>query len=292
MITNEQAARALKRLNVAKRFSANYSFGVLASLLSVDRPVLESWIASRLFPAGVPRRVRSAYAEEPVDLDMWAASDIHEWLTLKLKPLTDASPDFGAAPVMLGTVELDPTEMCFVQYMPIAMPGVNEIRIPKGLQWVQPLLDRIDFTPGHEYMYLTAKHMFVTPTNMGNRGGWHTDGFGTIDLNYAWADKAPTEFCVQPFNITPDDARSLYEMEVQADSTNIKTYDENSLLLIDQHVVHRVPVSDFAGLRTFVRFSLSPDKYNMCGNAHNPLFDYDWPMQKRASDRNNTAYKA
>lgn len=199
---------------------------------------------------------------------------------------------YGKAPISLANIELNPTEMCFVQYMPIRFPDIEyeDIRIPKGLRWTRPLLNHVSWR-AEDYIYLTAKHFWVSPENMGNRQGWHTDGFGTTDMNYVWCDYLPTEFCVQDFNITQDDTISLREFEAQARAENIVTYPDNELMLIDPFTVHRVPEVDRGGLRTFVRFSVSPDIYNMHGNAVNPLFDYDWPMKPRTIQRNNTSIK-
>ncbi len=202
-----------------------------------------------------------------------------------------ATTKYGCEPFIIGEFTLVPTEMCFIQYMPIKMPH-SDIRMPKNLAWTQPLLDYVMFED-NDYVYITAKHMFVTPDNMGNRGGWHTDGFGTPDINYSWVDIQPTEYAVQDFQITEDDIISLQEMEAQVRPECIIRPPENALVLMDKHCVHRVP--DLQGkinqpiLRTFVRFSVSRDQYNMFGNAHNPLFGYEWEMQKRKADRNNTA---
>lgn len=196
---------------------------------------------------------------------------------------------YGSEPVQLALVELAPSEMCLTQYMPIIMPDCGPVpRIPYGLQWVLPLMEFIQFS-AKDYVYLTAKHMWVTPENMGNRAGWHTDGFGTNDINYAWCDRDPTEFCIQDFNLTDDCDLSLSEMEEQARPECIVTYPENMLLRLDQFNVHRVPVHAHAGWRTFVRFSVSPDRYDLHGNAHNPLFDYNWEMQPRKALRNHTS---
>lgn len=198
---------------------------------------------------------------------------------------------YGMPPkIVMPFIELHPTEMCFVQYMPIAMAeseGLGlEIRIPKNLQWVTPLIDSIKEEILGQYVYLTVKHLYVTPNNMGNRPGWHSDGFGTPDLNYIWTDMFPTEFCVQNFNISKDCTLSMKEMAEQVKEENIITYGCKAFLKLDEFNIHRSPIGQ-DGYRTFVKISISKEKYNLEGNAHNYLFDYEWKMQQRNKERNH-----
>lgn len=194
----------------------------------------------------------------------------------------------GALPVMMGTFELKASEMMFIQYMPIKMAGSMEVLLPPNLECFGALVDAVKARP-EEYMYITAKHLYVTPDNPGNRPGWHIDGFGTQDLNYIWADSSPTEFCDQEFNISTDEHQSMIDMEAQALEENVVTYPAKSFLLLDNMVVHRVAKNIQAGFRTFVKISVSKHKYNLEGNAHNYLFDYDWGMVKREAARNVTS---
>jgi len=197
---------------------------------------------------------------------------------------------YGQDPMVIGQFNVVPEEMCFVQYLPIAFPADQGLglatRIPKNLKWCQKLVLPCLRDTENSYIYLTVKHLYVTPSNMGNRPGWHSDGFGTEDINYIWCDKYPTEFCIQDFSITEDCETSLKEMEEQAHILNIKTYGENTLLRLDKHNIHRTPVIG-EGYRTFVKISISKNRYNLKGNAHNYLFDYDWEMVVRSDIRNH-----
>ena len=198
----------------------------------------------------------------------------------------------GNEPVRIGRVALRQPEMMLVQYMPIHMAGVGT-RVPKNLISFAPLIEiAMQERRPDQYVYLTAKHMYVTPERMFNRPGWHIDGFGTDDVNYVWSDRAPTEFCVQSFDLSDDCAESMSQMEAQARPENIRTYGENMLLRLDPTIVHRAPVSVAPGFRTFVKISLSRSIYNLRGNAHNYLFDYNWPMHERAEARNHPAVYA
>lgn len=195
---------------------------------------------------------------------------------------------FSQEPVILGEFTIRCQELMFVQYMPIVMPHRMDVRVPDNLLCFMPLVDAVIGEVGAEdYVYLTAKRLFVGPKCIGNRPGWHSDGFGTNDTNFIWSDSAPTEFCIQEFALSDDHDISLLQMECQALSENIKTYPICSLLRLDSSMIHRVPNVMQEGYRTFVKISVSRERYNLVGNAHNYLFDYDWPMVERKTSRNH-----
>lgn len=200
---------------------------------------------------------------------------------------------YGQEPQVIGEFPIDlvkeKVEMCFVQYLPIFMPGMDHIAIPKNLNWIRPLVRQIPWEEETSYVYVSVKHLFVTPDNMGNRPGWHSDGFGTDDLNYIWTDHFPTEFSIQDFELSEDHHLSLIELEQQVKPDSIRTYGENMLVRLDKYNIHRPPVQDKSGFRTFVKISVSKEKYNLQGNAHNDLIDYDWEMKPRDAVRNPTS---
>lgn len=193
----------------------------------------------------------------------------------------------GNAPEVIAHISVKATEMLFVQYMPVRMPS-SDIRLPPNLKCFYPMVEiACMFAHPDEHVYLTAKHLYVDRDRCFNRPGWHADGYGTDDINYVWCDRAPTEFCVQPFELSDDCDESMAQMEAQAKPENIRTYGENTLLRLDTTVVHRPPAHIDPGMRTFVKVSISRDRYNLQGNAHNYLFDYDWPMLPRDEKRNH-----
>ncbi|MNQ74242.1 hypothetical protein D3C85_889960 [compost metagenome] len=193
--------------------------------------------------------------------------------------------EYGAAPKVLGEFDLEPSEFCYVQYLPIALPR-SEIAIPPNLLWVKPLLDCVDISV-IDHVYLTVKCMFVSGTDCGNRPGWHSDGFGTDDLNYIWCDRSPTEFAIQPFKLSADCSISMQEMEDQFIQGTEVVYPPKTLLLLDQGVIHRTPTYCEPGYRTFVKISISKHRYNLKGNAHNHMLNYDWEMVERNVERNH-----
>jgi len=196
---------------------------------------------------------------------------------------------YGSAPKSLGIIDLQPEEYQYIVYLPIKLPQ-SSIRVPSNIEWIRPIIGNSVMDYGEiksQYIYATIKHVFVSGFS-GNRPGWHCDGFMTDDINYSWVSSDPTEFCVQEFNLTPDHDLSLGEMEEQAKAVNIKTHQSKDLLRLDQFSVHRLPYCT-AGIRTFVRLSFSKEKYNLIGNAHNNLFDYNWEMVDRLEERNHTS---
>jgi hypothetical protein len=198
----------------------------------------------------------------------------------------------GGLPENLGQFDMTASEMMFVQYLPIKFAGsLTDYRVPGNLKCFQPLIDQVD-AGYNDLVYLTAKHIYVTPENLGNRPGWHIDGFGTDDINYIWscgAEENSTEFCDQVFDISDDEHESMQDMAAQAREENVVTYPSKTLLRLDNKIVHRTSTRAVAGFRTFVKLSVSRDIYNLKGNAHNYLFDYNWSMIDRDTNRNVTS---
>jgi len=200
---------------------------------------------------------------------------------------------YGDAPEVIGTFEIASKELMFVLYMPIRLPGGSVAILPPHLAAYRPLVNAALTAEQdllcRKYVYLTVKRLYVEPGNLGGRLGWHTDGFGTEDVNYIWCDKDPTEFCVQPFDLSDDHLESMVQMEQQARPENIITLNPFDLVRIDARHVHRCPETPVPGFRTFARISFSDARYDLEGNAHNYSLDYDWPMYRRGEERNDTS---
>lgn len=59
------------------------------------------------------------------------------------------------------------------------------------------------------------------------------------------------------------------------------------LLRLDPYVIHDTPLIKWpGGMRSFFKISVSSHRYNLRGNSHNHLLDYDWPMYDRETVRN------
>lgn len=204
---------------------------------------------------------------------------------------------YGKEPIFIRSHIIECEEIFFYQYMPIKFPSMTiseacVVSLPEQLHLFTPLLIEIECKLGQEYLkdkyvYITAKHNYVTPQYWGNRPGWHTDGFGTDDINFIWCDYNPTIFNSSDFKITDDHAISLKEFEQQAKPENNFRYMHYDLLMLDQYVVHKVAPVIEGRFRTFVKISISKDAYNLKHNTHNYLLTYDWNMKERQRERNN-----
>lgn len=202
---------------------------------------------------------------------------------------------YGQLPEVIGQYEIEVEEMFFYQYLPIKLANKSELKFEDRLQCFEPLIAEAGFDFMREfgvenmresYIYLTAKSLFITPDKPLNREGYHSDGFGTPDINYIWSNNTPTIFNHSEFDLSFDDRLSLIEMEQQAKPDREKTYLDNCLLRLNQYCIHKCGIATKPIVRTFVKISFSKDKYNLKGNSHNYLLDYSWDMVERKLERN------
>lgn len=196
---------------------------------------------------------------------------------------------YGAKPVDLGRVDISPSEMMFWLYCPIKLPKGDYV-IPDNLCQFKPIIsevnEAVDVTDMH--VYITAKTLWVTQENAGNRRGWHSDGFMTDDLNFIWSDTKGTLFWEpsETVSFTQDHSASLSEMEAVAEAGPHAVYPDKHLLLLDETVIHRVADFDSPGMRTFVKVSVSRHQYRLKGNSINHALCPDWEYIERRVERN------
>lgn len=197
-------------------------------------------------------------------------------------------------PLVISELQMTPSEMQFIQYLPISMSGSRSIHVPQNLEWMMDMINDVIINLTDEeilenYLYITTKTLYCTSGNLGNRNGWHIDGFQTNDVQYVWSSDAPTQFAIQEFDIRDECTLSMIDMNTQVKEECIWDSLPNTLYKIGTSNVHRVTTKEFEGMRTFARISMSKEKYNLAGNAHNYLIDYDWNMAARNLDRNHTS---
>lgn len=237
--------------------------------------------------------------------------------------MTSTGYFYGEAPTVLGEHTLAWDEFMHYLYLPVRIPARDDARVPLGIDcdahqpatgpqyalperlgFLGPIMHNVIHDARREsshltdpYVYVTARRGYATPGNPLNRPGWHCDDFGGTDLNYVWSDAYPTRFLqsTTPLNIPEDDAASMIRMDNYAavadgGSLWIEEYPDRSLLRLTPWVIHDTPIIPApGGMRSFFKISVSTHRYDLLGNSHNYLLDYDWPMHDRASVRNQPA---
>lgn len=204
---------------------------------------------------------------------------------------------YGKYPYVIGHYDVKCSEMMFYQDFPIKLANSYNVNLEPRHKFIEPILegvfdDYVNFRSEEDlfnsYVYLSAKHMFVTPTSNYNRPGWHTDGFLSDDINYVWSDKFPTVFNVTECDLTQDHNISMLEMTEVANHNpaNNISFGDSELIRLDQYNIHKVGEVEEPGMRTFIKVSISKSQFNLLGNTHNYQLDYKWEMRDRSLQRN------
>ena len=186
--------------------------------------------------------------------------------------------------------------------LPLKFPG-SEFRIPQELSQFLPI---IQLVANYEslinrdcydeyYCYATVDQKLVKAGSLQREAPCHVDGFQgalwkpkvKINHTYVISDSVPTTYYLQPFDFSGlDEAKHnfFWEMNYQVAQTNSqyawqpKPFELN---LIDAYTVHRGSPSPVDVVRTWLRLSFEVRIFNRLGNAHNPMFSYDWDMIPR-----------
>lgn len=206
----------------------------------------------------------------------------------------------GNDPWDLGDLAIpDWDEFMFVQDMPISLPGGGVV-LPNNLKFAAPFVERVrEYLSASKpagwlderYFYLCAKHTLVGKDSQQTRPGWHTDGFGTDDLSFLWADCLATTFLYQAMRVNVDsDIGSMVLMKTEAKDANARQGYDQTIYGMDDTVIH-APTINTTGeprARRFLKLSVSRYPYDLAGNARNPLLQTPWqPNRKRVAHRNN-----
>lgn len=190
--------------------------------------------------------------------------------------------------------------------MPIKMPDIAEYRLPRALRQFAGALQRIIDVEHHlnarhadYHAYLTIDQRWVEPGTLHREAPCHVDGFQgarwepkcLTNHTYTVSDVLPTAYYVQPFDFRQLDVRLhdyFWEMNAQvADTSEAHRWQPRpaELTLMDCYCVHRGVENEGPSrvFRTWLRLSFEERRrvFDRLGNAHNPLFDYEWKMVDR-----------
>ncbi len=216
-------------------------------------------------------------------------------------------------PVSLGIVATDVQE-AFVRElppwcrhvldMPIKFPGTG-VRVPNALASFVPALQQIldieaQPNPAYDayYAYLSIHQARIEPGERMRENPYHVDGFQgprwphkhPVNHSYLLADALPTVFYPRSFpldhlDLGLDDIYAEFARLIEGDpQTPTWRAADFDLVLMDAYCVHRGDVATVPVTRTWLRVSWETRIFDRLGNAHNPLFRYDWPMVARDTD--------
>ncbi len=211
-------------------------------------------------------------------------------------------------PISLGLIPEDIRSTVFMPGvprtldLPIKFPGSN-YRLPSELAHLAGVIQMVaDYEAvvnkdchDEYYCYLTVDHGLVKPGTLQREAPCHVDGFQgarwtpkvRCNHTYCVSDVIPTVYYPQPFDFDLLDEGThnfFWEMNRQVATTNsahVWRPRPCELTLMDCYCVHRGDECTAETLRTFIRLSFEVRIFDREGNAHNPLFSYDWPMVPR-----------
>lgn len=201
---------------------------------------------------------------------------------------------------VVSNYDVSELEFCNIVYMCIKQKGSSEYSIPDNITnlvdtvladiySLSPDLYKDDWT---KYCYITIKKQYIQPNTLGNRDGWHIDGFKSDQENFIWSDReeTPTEVCIGEFNLTNDHDKSLTEMLEQSSQMVSQQLKSNMIYNMDQSCVHRPTINNTntAVLRTFIKVTFSKELFNCYGNAWNYKLPHIKPTVNRKNNRNHS----
>lgn len=186
--------------------------------------------------------------------------------------------------------------------LPIKFPGSN-FRIPKAFEQLHAVIEKVAHFEAainkkcfdEYYCYLTVDQGIVKPETLQREAPCHVDGFQgarwnpkvRINHTYVVSDAIPTTYYVQPFDFDHlDEAKHNFFWEMNKIVAATKSMHAwrpkiNEVNMIDAYTVHRGTEAEVETFRTWIRLSFEVRKFDRLGNAHNPLFKYNWNMVPR-----------
>ena len=232
-------------------------------------------------------------------------------------------------PVVVGSLRgtstfSAPMGMRGVLDMPIYMPSQGW-KVPIILQ---QFLEMVILATQHEakvnsswadgYVYLTVDQKPAMPGIPHRRAGFHGDGFVPdrdgiqqditsenvkilrqmeclpAERTYICCDMLPTAFVPGPFTVPMDIAEheALPIFDEEAKNMPVITYGEYNVLCLTPFDIHASVPNNTGDVldRTFCKVSFSRFQFNREGNTRNIMFDYNWQMKSRDTDKRNCQY--
>ena len=212
-----------------------------------------------------------------------------------------------SSPRMIDTARNDAIIQHRILDCPIRFPGSN-VRLPTELLPIMPeIVTVLDYEAAHNkyfdeyYAYITTDYSFVKAGGTQRKAGCHVDGYQgarttkneRINRSYVYSSGDTTEFFLQRFPISHiNDSRYnvFHYFDKIADEAFIWRPKEWEIVLMNVYNVHRAPIAKEDGYRFFFRLSFDTRKFDRLGNTHNPMFNYEWDMVARNTQKDLLDY--
>lgn len=194
-------------------------------------------------------------------------------------------------PIDLGTANVKNIQKCpNVLRMPLKWWGEDDLMLPEEFAPIKMLLERIfTYDKCHNPLYTEMVAHVTHDSRIVEKGLTHRfPGFHGDDLqggafpdkqiaahSYILTTEPGTEFCLQPFFVGHIDdtfERHFTEFDKQAKPENIYYSKPGHVYLMDPYSVHRTPLDNVDGLRTFLRVTFSTPDMVLPHNSLNPMF--------------------
>ena len=207
---------------------------------------------------------------------------------------------YGEAPKLIEELQIDqPGEFMHYLYMPIKLPDQQHLTLePRIKHHFDVLLNVIisNFVSEYgisrfirSYIYLTAKYAYCDHNRLLNRPGYHTDGFGTSDINYIWSNDGATNFLIgEVGEVSTDHDQSMIDMENAAIKEPLlkARYEAGDILRLTPYVIHEEAFGP-SRYRMFVKVSFSDHFYDHEDNTRNYELKHPFGTRIRSIQRND-----
>lgn len=216
--------------------------------------------------------------------------------------------EYPQHPMIIGTADEGSIVGARILDCPIKFPNSNCIKMPNEILPLKNEIFRImKFEADHNdnfdeyYAYITTDYSFVKAGETQRKAGCHVDGYQgvrtskneRINRSYVYSSGDTTEFFLQRFPISHiNDSRYnvFHYFDKIADEASIWRPKEWEIVLMNVYNVHRAPIAKEDGYRFFFRLSFDTRKFDRLGNTHNPMFNYEWDMIARDSQKDLLDY--
>lgn len=204
---------------------------------------------------------------------------------------------------LYGTGKFSQRKNIRVLDMPIKFPGGTEYRVPKELNAFDEAISKIisfehtiNSNVNEYFAYLTIDQGYVPANSFQRKPGCHVDGFQgeriknkrPINRSYIIYDEIPTVFYPQEFrtsHLNKATDNFFLSFDEQSNEEMAITFDPYKILLMNAYTVHRAGTINYDVDRTFFRLSFDTQMFDRYGNTHNPMFDYNWNMVTRDTQK-------